>query len=332
VNRKRQLMECIQGLIRLEDRFERVAPGDVAWVCERLAWHKLLPLAAAVNDYGKPKAAALEAVFRSVAARSAIREHRYHRQVTALFPLLERAGMAFMPFKGPFWNQDIYPEYAWRHIGDLDLLLAREDARRASGLLKGLGFRPDVVKGTEEEDFRVRGELTLFPGPGCPHAFPVQLHWSPLPGRRYVALGYLRPGDFTEQAAPARWRGVSYLAPRPEVQLLYLALHAACQHQFKRMALVATLAHVIRLRTELDWEEVFLLARERGSLTPLHYALRFVHAFAPLPGRVEGLAKSVRPSAGARAGAALLRPRGLPLFTERRGKFRRQVFYLAMSW
>jgi hypothetical protein len=332
MNRKELLWHCIQGMISLEDRFDRVETRDVPWISERLGWHKLLPLAAALNDFRKPKEDALQDLFKKVAMQSVFRENEYHRQVAVLFPVLDQAGIDFLPFKGPFWNRGIYPEYSWRHIGDIDLLLTKEGARAASSLLQKMGFFPDLVKGSEEEDFRIRGELTLFPGPSCPHRFPVQLHWAPLPGHRYVFLGFIRPEDFTGNTSPEQWRGIRFRVPCPEVQLLYHLQHAACQHQFKRFALLMTVAHFIRKRPGMDWEHLYGLAEERRALTPLHYGLRFLHAFAPLPAPAMAVMRRIRPSLRARLGAALIEPRSTLFFTEQRGKLRRQIFYLAMSW
>ena len=49
------LHHCLKGLLRREDCFDIVPSKHAGWICERLSWHKLLPLAAALENPRKKK-------------------------------------------------------------------------------------------------------------------------------------------------------------------------------------------------------------------------------------------------------------------------------------
>jgi hypothetical protein len=332
LSRQKLIWNCLKGLILLEDRFNLVTEEHVKWICERLSWHKTLPLAAAFSDPAKPKCKSLESVFQTVSVQNTLREISYERQIRQLFQMLEAASITFMPFKGPFWSQQIYPEYAWKHIGDIDLLLTNEDARNASALLQETGYFPDIIGDSEREDFHKRGEMGLHPDPGQIQGVPVELHWELLPSPRFVKKQFLYPQDFTQQSTEAQWKGITYRLPMPEVQFFYYLLHATCQHQFTRFVHVVNLAHFLGKHPQLDWRLLQKLAEQRDAATPVHYGLRFIHKFSTLPKSGLELMNSLRPPFTNRLAASILTPKAMLFFDQRRGRFRRKIFRAAMSW
>ncbi|MFC1888921.1 nucleotidyltransferase family protein [Thermodesulfobacteriota bacterium] len=332
MQRKALLLHCIKGMIRFEDRFDLVKTGDVKWICERLTWHKIMPMAVAMNNPEKPKCPPLEQIFRDISVKAAFRVSDYEEQVASIFKILTGASIDFTPYKGPFWTQRIYPDYTWRHIGDVDLFLSKEDARNASSLLKERGYKPVIVKGSEDEDFRIRGELTFYPDASGEHKFPVQLHWALLPSHRFVNTDFIRGEDLTHGATSESWKGIPCRLPSPEIRFLYYILHATCQHQFNRFIHVMTMAHMIQRCQEIDWDLLHHIARDRGALVPLYYGLTFIHAFLPLPDPVRTLMHSIIPSAKVRLGAAGLYPYGTLMADKKRGKLRRKLFRIAMTW
>jgi hypothetical protein len=332
MNRKDLLLDCMRGMILFEDRFDSVEPEDAKWLCERLAWHKIIHMAAAMSDPQKRKCPDLERVFRDCLVAATFREAEYLKQIRSLFEILTEASIGFIPYKGPFWCQELYPDYSWRHIGDVDLFLGKEAARKVSSLLQKLGYKPVIVKGSEDEDFARRGELTLYPGPTVEHKLPVQLHWALLPSHRFVDIGFIRGEDLLRGATLMDWKGLSYRLPTLEVRFFYHVLHATCQHQFDRFVHVMTMAHLIRKCPQMDCKNLHRMAVERGALVPLYYGLKFIHAFLPLTGSALSLMKDLIPSRKVRLAASLLTPYSILFATQTRGKFRRKIFRLAMSW
>lgn len=331
MNKVQALNHCIKGLLSFEDRFDVVTTDMVDWVCERLAWHKLLPLAASLSSSQIPKCKKLESIFENVVLRNAIREKKYELQTRQLFQSLSEASIEFVPYKGPFWGQQLYPEYAWRHIGDIDLLLSAKDARKASMLLQEMGYIPEITKGTEDDIFESRGALTMQVHPDKADDVPVQIHWELMPSPRFLKRQYLPSDTFFQETQTARWKGIAFQIPRPEVQFLYYILHATCQHQFMRLAHVVVMKHFVDKFENLDWSGVYELADSQKALTPLYYGLKFIRAFSSLPQPAEALMARIRPSIGNRLSAAVMQPGATLLFTQKRGKIRRNLFRLVLS-
>lgn len=325
------LNHCIKGLLSFEDRFDVVTADMTEWICERLAWHKLLPLAASINMPHIPKCNKLVSIFENVVLRNAIREKKYELQTRQLFQRLTSASISYIPYKGPFWGQQLYPEYGWRHIGDIDLLISPKDARKASALLQEMGYVPEITKGTEDDIFEARGALTMQNHPDKADDVPVQIHWELMPSPRFLKRQYLPSDTFFQDTTAARWKGMTFQIPRPEVQFLYYILHATCQHQFMRFAHVMVMKHFIDKFVHLDWPAIHELADSQNALVPLYYGLKFIHAFSALPQPAAALMKCIRPSLGNRLSAAILQPGATLLFTQKRGKIRRNLFRLALS-
>jgi hypothetical protein len=324
-------MQCLKGLLRREDCFDAVTDRHAAWICERLAWHKVLPLAAAMQDPHRKKCGDIARTFQAVLLQNMAREEFYYAQVTELFETLDQTGVAFIPFKGPFWSARLYENYYWRHIGDIDLLMTKADAEQAAQQLMTIGYHPDILENSLEEEFVARGELALLPGKDRPRGVPVELHWDLMPSPRFLRKQFMVSSDFTESTTNGRWRDIQFQLPSPEIQLFYHLLHATCQHQFSRFVHITNIVHFLEQFPDLNWKQIHRLALERRALVPIHYGLRFAQAFHPLPGQARRLICKTRPNPVARILAAVLTPEQIPLATVRRGKTRRNVFRVAMS-
>lgn len=331
MKREKIFLHCLRGLVDFEDRFDTVDPQHAAWVCERLAWHKILPLASALNHPGKPKCAEVEKAFRHVFFNNAIRAQLYEKQVSRLFQMLKEASVNFIPYKGPFWFQQIYPDYTWRHIGDIDLMMDREDARKVSMILQDAGYAPDVVGVSVDEDFQLRGELTFFQ-PSQKELFPVQLHWAPLPSPRFMRKKFMTADLFKVGAVPMDWKGIEFMIPRPEIQFFYHILHATCQHQFLRFSHLLTPIHFLTKFPDLDWDFFQELTKTWNSHIPVYYGLKFIAAFYQLPEGARLILHNTRPPFKSRFAAAFLHPRAITGATRKRGRIRRELFRAAMSW
>ena len=329
MNKNRILAECLKGLICFEDRFDRVKEKHASFICERLIWHKVLPLAAALNNPSKKKCPAIESAFKKTSIQNAVREIYYEKQVKQIFNALTEAAIEFSPFKGPFWSQQLYPDYFWKHIGDIDLLLVKKDARKAVSIIQDMGYVPERPI---DATFAEKGELALFPDSSDNKKVPVELHWEILPSPRFLKMHYLHSKDFTENTTTAQWKSVYYHLPSKEIQLFYLILHATCQHQFARFVHIINITHFIQKFPNIRWNMLERLARKRSATAPLYCGLRFTHAFYPLKEPALSLMKSLTPSTKIRLAASLLRPLSTLLANNKRGRFPRKLFRTAMSW
>lgn len=331
MNRIDILENCLRGLTIFEDRFDQVSSKDADWIIQRLAWHKVLPLAAAVSDLQTSKCDPLEHCFEQVIMKNTIQETHYEQQVKAVFQLLADLSIDFIPYKGPFWCHRIYPDYAWRHIGDIDLMMNINDARKASAILQEQGYIPDIMEGTEDDDFVLRGELTLLPHREKKHLVPVQIHWNPLPSPRFVNKQFMPADFFRHNARPAIWKDIRYLLPPAEIQFFYYILHATCQHQFLRFSHILAPIHLIRKTEVFDWSFIENLILRQQVQTPFYYGLKFIQTFFPLPDTARRLLNRLRPDLISASMAMFLKPSDTLTATRKRGRWRRELFRVAMS-
>jgi hypothetical protein len=331
VKKERLLIQCLTGILHNKDRFDRVPTIHASWLCERLAWHKVLPLAAALADPRKKKCALIAQTFQTTLLKNLAREEFYHAQVIDIFNAFDQSGIEYMPFKGPFWGHQLYVAYHWRHIGDIDILLSKAGAKAAADILTTMGYQPDILEGSLDKEFATRGELALVPGTRQPNAVPVELHWDLMPSPRFLRKQFLSNADFTQETIAGQWRGISFHLPTPEVQLIYHLLHATCQHQFMRFVHISNIVHFLQKFPQLDWDRICQLAAERQAMVPLYYGLKMSHAFYPLPAHVLKCLKSVKPRPLVRMLSSILPPKAIPLSTRHRGKLRRNLFRAAMS-
>lgn len=126
---------------------------------ERLAIHALLP-----SERLAPFQAALAANRTRALAIEAISDH--------MLALLREAGIPALALKGPSLGRRLYDDPGLRAVGDIDLLVAREDLDGAVGRARALGY-------DAPSDRRAAGRLpalhfSLRHPAGLP---PLELHW-----------------------------------------------------------------------------------------------------------------------------------------------------------
>lgn len=89
---------------------------------------------------GTPLALPLAAAFDAARARAAVSNGRVLSLARIAFPILDRARIAGIAFKGPFQHRQIHGDPFFCRSGDLDLLVAREDFAAALDAFEAAGF------------------------------------------------------------------------------------------------------------------------------------------------------------------------------------------------
>ena len=156
------------------------------------------------------------AAYYATAARSAC----LSREVDHLLSALQKADIPVILLKGAILAENLYPNPALRPMGDLDLLLRREDLPRLHPLLESMGYIWDGYQGpTKHLGFDKRmGELVLR----------VEAHWH------LISEGYgmkrthaLEMEALWDRAVSVTVGSKRALALSPEDTLLHLCLHQA---------------------------------------------------------------------------------------------------------
>jgi putative nucleotidyltransferase-like protein len=215
-------------------------------------------------------ASALEHL-RGIAVRSAARSLRIGRELAEILELFRRAGIPVIALKGAHLGQIVYPSMALRTMGDLDLMVRRDQLPMAEDLLGQLGYVPQHDP-LEQVDYAHHHHTRPL---GKPGAVRIDLHWSIA---RPTAPFAVDIEGIWERAVPARLAGVEALVLSPEDLILHLCLHASFDHQF-RLGLRACwdILEVLRHhRGSIDWDQLGRRARQWGIGRYVYVTLRLV--------------------------------------------------------
>ena len=183
---------------------------------------------------------------RTVAARNGLLVRELGRGLR----LFDAAGVPAMPLKGVVLADRLYGDQSLRDCSDMDVLVPRERAREALGLLRADGYAAEFTE-TFFESVLLRGhiEYTLMRREGS-FEHVLDLHW----GIGWSAEGDRRAADaLWAKAHPVRLGDVPMWQMTPEWEFLTLAVHAA-RHGWRPLKWLVDI-HDYCGQT-LDWSQV----------------------------------------------------------------------------
>ncbi len=223
-----------------------------------------------VSRHGlEPPADAAETLRRAAASVAQNNIH-LHDELADVVQAFNRAKVPVMLLKGAALNHTIYPRYNLRPMSDLDLLVHPDSAEEAVQLLADHGCPRgfDLVR----DDFfpKYHNEVELLTG--SPNPARIDLHARPL---RPLRISQTMPDDaLWEDAQPVHIGDGKAWIPRPELNCLHLAAHAA-YHGCSRLI---WLYDLLRLHeaygSVMDWGLLVDRAREWKLSWPVLFALR----------------------------------------------------------
>jgi hypothetical protein len=164
-----------------------------------------------------------------------------------------------VPYKGPVLAALAYGHLGLREFCDLDLFVREEDLRKATEVLRALGFRLAVPlpRGREAACAREAGELPLL----HPDGTFVELHATLL--RRDFHFPLDRR-SLERQLGRVALVGKDVLTFSPEHHLLFLCAHGA-KHLWVSLGWVCDIAELIRVQPDLNWDQFFARAKDLRS-------------------------------------------------------------------
>lgn len=167
------------------------------------------------------------------------------QEQTRLLSMLEGAGIRARAVKGVDLATALYPDLSWRWVGDVDLLVEKQDVIAAYDLLRSAGLVSNhawTPAGLTEQLLRpelLAPEL-IFTGP---QGLVVELHW-----------------DWTGGKLP-----VGALLDEPEDYLVYLCRHAG-KHFWSELKWSCDIELFLRrYGAEIEWAPFWRAARKSGS-------------------------------------------------------------------
>jgi hypothetical protein len=180
-------------------------------------------------------------------------------QLISILAFLKEHGVPVLTFKGPVLAEYYYGNIGFRTFNDLDLLISYSDLEKAVSLLREQGFRQDIdLSPAQYQKLVNKWHHAVLAKDGV----IIELHWE-LMGRyfpRNVVIESLLPRIETIELAGYRMQTLG-----PEDLLLFLCVHG-CRHHWVQLDAVCCIAEVVKKKNNLDWDLLWQLASQLGSL------------------------------------------------------------------
>jgi len=180
---------------------------------------------------GWPPDPDVAAAFRRTARIMDFRMSVLQERLDAILERLDAEGLPVVLLKGAATGLQRFGGLHRRPMGDVDLLLAPEDARVAHVLARDMGWNlPPAASGLRPHMYEgLHHHIPLVPADGL--GFALEIHhdlfpeWGPFGLTGEAVMARARPLEPAASGAP--------LVPAPEDHLLHTCLHFAWSHSFR---------------------------------------------------------------------------------------------------
>ena len=194
--------------------------------------------------------------------------HNLWGEFLRILTAFEQTGIILLPLKGIALLEDLYQDKPVRPMIDMDLLVKREDLKKAEGVLYDLGYQKKI-DGLKEEYWLEKQCHIEFCG-GAKRSFLLDLHWS---------LDFKRKGRYILPELWNRTRDINVDSRKikvlsPEDTLFSLALHNrrfGNTLSLKNVYDVALLLH--RYSHSFDWDYCLDMSRKYSLCASLFFIL-----------------------------------------------------------
>jgi len=216
------------------------------------------------------KHAAMEKL-RFEAKGNAARSLLFVNKLLAILNLMARHSIQAIPFKGPVLAERVYGDSSLRQSVDLDILVHKKDAFKATRLFEEQGFFPEID--LDEEQFLAYSAQKNSIAMGIPGSvLTVDLHWEMSGNYVFEPLTLNR---IRNDLAPVSFAGKTVLQPCKELLLVYLCLHGT-RDCWKDLESLSSIAALIQSHDEWDWSRVMELADRMHCRRMLRLTLMLV--------------------------------------------------------
>ncbi|MFA5913811.1 MAG: nucleotidyltransferase family protein [Sterolibacterium sp.] len=253
-----------------EDRLEELSGVDwddlieesVRYGIAPLFYHRLRTLH---SNIAVP--AEVVARLRQLYLQSAGRATRLYHELGKMLGCLRQANIPVIALKGAHLAELVYGNTALRPMGDVDVLVHKDDLTRAEATLLGMGYAPTECHRQVAED-----NCHFVYGLPSRELF-VEVHWDFLPANYSSRIDIEGQWERSRQAVIA---GVEVSVLCPEDMLLYFCLHASVRHLFEMglkplCDIVETIRHY---GNEIDWKQVLLRSEQSGTARCVYLTFR----------------------------------------------------------
>lgn len=209
-----------------------------------------------------------------------------------LSKIFNSQGIPCLPLKGPMLSVQLYNDPGVRQVHDLDILIQRDDLKKAETLLLAEGYHR-ITPRTDLSGAPLRFIISVNHHFGYQHrkrGILLELHW------RDTFLGERDIMAFWESNATIVFAGSKYQALNDDVQLLYLCGHGS-RHRWFRLKWLGDIGKIVAEERISSWEKVIALAKESGQERSLALGVLLIDRILliPLPEALSQFVKEVVP-------------------------------------
>ncbi|MGC1647041.1 MAG: nucleotidyltransferase family protein, partial [Candidatus Sulfotelmatobacter sp.] len=180
------------------------------------------------------------------------------RELIRIVECLCALGIEVMPYKGVALAELAYRDIAFRHAGDIDLLIRPQDFPRVRDAVRELGYRPHLsLSAVEGRAYLKSGYECAFDGAAGPNLLEVQ--WAIQPS--FYAVDFDMDALF-QRAVTITVAGHPMKTLSSEDLLLVLSAHAT-KHVWGRLIWLCDIARIMALPV-LDWTWIASQAKALG--------------------------------------------------------------------
>ncbi|MBZ0298928.1 MAG: nucleotidyltransferase family protein [Anaerolineae bacterium] len=210
---------------------------------------------------------------REAAEQALFYEFVYPQQLAAVLAALDAAGIRALILKGYALGQAVYDQPVLRAYTDFDLLIPPDQIMQAAHILTELGYTRDTSHDYPPDYDQQHHHLVPYVHPEW---LPVELHQRLVTPQGSLHIDY---DSVWAQAQRIDIDGTAAETLSVEHLLIYLALHAACNHLFNvGLRALCDMCEVIAAR-EVPWTQVVADCRAWGCTRQVYMMLRIASEF-----------------------------------------------------
>ena len=195
------------------------------------------------------------------------------KELDTILNAFEKEGIDLIQLKGAWIAKNYYPDPALRPMGDLDLLVRKEDMKRAKECLMNIGYA--LAEGPDEETFEKRHFHFSYVKHNVIFSTVVELHHN-ISRAKYDFIDYdIR--EFWENALPISEAYKHVFTIPKEYLLLHLFWHTylnLSNHLYIRLIWLLDIVSIIREhRADIDWVFIEKKANKWGIRKRVYFCL-----------------------------------------------------------
>ncbi len=207
------------------------------------------------------------------------------RQLKTILNAFKARDIPVIVLKGAHLLQHVYKKPALRAMGDIDLLVRRDDLKKSESVLVELGYHAHRKVLVDSSD-----PAWMHLPPMMKEGFlPVEIHWNIKEPDEDVDIA---PEGLWDRAVGAEYAGAPAYGLCPEDLFLHLCFHAVYHHAFEAgLRDICDLDRVlIAHRDDLKWDAVIERAKKWRLQNTVWIALHFARSLLASPAPEEILA------------------------------------------